>query len=167
MAEVASSSDICWSDRSGSYKYEHLLHREGAICSSMLWLPGISFWHVPKKHLKREREGACGGRGLCVPLLPEPLWAREQSVSGGICSCCLYKTFCLCPWTGVTFLSVSYVFLKLNSKCPRMVVNVPDLGKLGCSAWSPLPQIWKPVSSYCHPPETLTEASFLSKWLSN
>lgn len=141
------------SDCSGSYKYECLLHREGAACSSMLWLPGISFWQVPKKHVKREHEGAYGGRGWGAPFLPEPLWVREQSVSGGICSCCLYKTFCLGPWTGVTFLGVSFVFLKLNSRCPRMVVTSQILENQGPRPAHPLPQIWRPIPSSCHPSE--------------
>lgn len=76
------------------------------------------------------REHSKGEVCVCLFSSPphlSPYELENSSLSGGICSWCLYKKFCLCPWTGVTFLGVSFVFLKLNSKCLRMVVMMSQI----------------------------------------
>lgn len=123
------------SNCSGSYKYEHLLHREGAVCSSILWLPGISFWWVPKQHLKREHAGE--GIGLCVPLLPAPQRVRARPLSGGICSCCLYKKI---PSVSLEWSYISGCLLcifKTELPMPQEGCQDPVLGKVRCSAYPP------------------------------
>ena len=45
----------------------------------------------------------------------------------------------LYPWTGVAFLGFSFVFLNLNSKCPRQVIRAQILENWGALPAHPLP----------------------------
>lgn len=122
------------SNCSGNYRCKHLLHREGALCSSMLWLSGISFWQVPKRLLKCELEGACKGRGLCRPFFPEPLWVREQpSVEEFPVAAFIRNPFYVLDWSCIS--GCLLCIFKTELQMHQDGCYVPGLGNLGGSAW--------------------------------